>query len=107
MIRLLATALIVTALLPASAEAARMRFGGSSRSPHANTETHAANGSVVTVAPRLGSASKPAEAKADVPTRPPFPAAGAEPVLLKLATAEPPKSWCPSEVVVGGFCVLN
>lgn len=105
--RLVATVIIAAALLPASAEAAKLRFGGGSRSSHANADAHGTNGSSVMVTPRLGRSSKPVEAKADAPARPPFPTASTEPTLLKVSINEAPRPWCPSQVVVGGFCVLN
>lgn len=106
MIRLLATIVLAAALLPAGAEAAKLRLGGS-RSSHAGAEAHGTSGSSVMVAPRLRTSSKPTEARTDAPTRPPFPTPSVEPVPLKMAATEAPKPWCPGAVVVGGFCVLN
>ena len=106
MIRLAATIIIAAALLPASAEAAKMRFGGS-RSSHAAPATPARSGNSLVVVPRMGGSSKPADAKASAPTHVPFPPSSAEPTLLKVTTADAAKPWCRSEVVVGGFCVIN
>jgi hypothetical protein len=106
MIRLLATIVLATALLPAGAEAAKLRLGGS-RSSHASAETQSAGGRSVAVVPGLTRSSK-GEAKPDAPTRPPFPAPSVQPPpALRLTSSEGPKNWCRSEVVVGGFCVLN
>lgn len=108
MIRLAATIVIAAALLPASAEAAKMRFGGS-RSSHATANTPARGGNSFVVVPRMGGSSNPVDAKAsaNTPAHVPFPPSSVEPTLLKVTAAEPPKSWCRSEVVVGGFCVIN
>lgn len=103
MIRRLATIALAATLLPAGAEAAKMRFGGS-RSSHASTETRGSGGTTI-IAPRIGR-SQAADAKPGDPARVPFPPSSAEPVLLKV-TNDASKSWCRSEVVVGGFCMLN
>lgn len=105
MIRLVATIILAATLLPASAEAAKMRFGGG-RSSHATTESRG-NGSTTIVAPRVGRSSQSADAKPGAPGRVPFPPASAEPVLLKVTASEASKPWCRSDVVVGGFCILN
>lgn len=106
MIRRLATIALAATLLPAGAEAAKMRFGGGSRSSHAGTETRGSGGTTI-ITPRFGG-SQAAGADAGAPARVPFPPASAEPApaLLKV-TGDASKTWCRSEVVVGGFCVLN
>lgn len=105
MIRRLATIALAVTLLPAGAEAAKMRFGGGSRSSHATSETRGGSGGTTIIAPRFGR-SQAAGANASDPARVPFPPSNAEPVLLKV-TGDGSKLWCRSEVVVGGFCVLN
>ena len=102
-------------LLPASAEAARMRFGGtsggtSSSKPSAETSASGGKGGSLVVVP--GITAGKAKAGEQPPTRVPFPpatTAQAEPapMLMKLSVNDAAKAWCRSEVVVGGFCVLN
>ena len=108
MIRVLTTAVIAALLLPAGAEAAKFR--GGSRSSHGSSQTSSSGGSgtSVGVAPRVGRSSQQEAGKGDAPSRPPFPtASAAAPAMLRLSTAEEPRIWCRSEVVVGGFCMLN
>jgi hypothetical protein len=106
MIRFLVIAALAGAMLPTAAEARKFRFGSRS---HADTDASSTGGtgSSVVVVPRIGRSSKPDEARAGQPTRPPFPTAGATPVLLRANAVTEPKVWCRSEVVVGGFCVVN
>lgn len=100
MIRSLAIAIVALALVPASAEAAKMRLGGKSIAAPATTQA-AGNG---------GAAAATKTSAAD-PARVPFPPASAvptpAPTLLRLTAAQDDKVWCRSEIVVGGFCVLN
>lgn len=108
MIRVLAIAVIAAVLLPAGAEAAKFRSGN--RSSHGSTEAgpSGGNASSLVVTPRVGRSSQQEASKGDAPPRPPFPtASAAAPAMLRLSTAEEPKVWCRSEVVVGGFCMLN
>ncbi|WP_332692529.1 hypothetical protein [Bosea sp. (in: a-proteobacteria)] len=107
MIRILAVATLAAMLVPASAEAAKFRFGGS-RSQSSQTSPANRDGSSVLITPGLRSrqASQPAQAqppRAASPSR----ATATEPVPLRLTSAEEPRIWCRSQVVVGGFCVLN
>lgn len=108
MIRVLATAVIAAVLLPAGAEAAKFR--GGSRSSHGSPEASSGggSGSSLVVTPRISRSSPQEAAKGQTPPRPPFPtASAAAPAMLRLSTAEEPRVWCRSEVVVGGFCMLN
>jgi hypothetical protein len=117
MFRHLMIAAVATALLPASAEAAKMRYGGSrstpakpvATAPAARPGMGVAVGAGAVVAPRVVRASRTnGQAGVDEPARVPFPPASAPaPVLLRLTTAEAPKAWCAGETVVGGFCVVN
>lgn len=107
MIRPLAIAVIAFALLPASAEAAKFRLGGSrSHSNHVGQSQRDGSNVVVTPALRSRQAEK---AAADQAPRPAAPAAIAavEPVALRSSQPEEARVWCRSQVVVGGFCVLN
>lgn len=108
MIRFLAIAILAATLLPTSAEARKFRFGGN-RSSHADSDTSSTggSGSSAVVVPRIGRSSKPGDAKAGQPTRPPFPTATASAPLRLTTVAAEPKVWCRSDVVVGGFCVVN
>ncbi len=108
MIRVLAIAVIAALLLPAGAEAAKFR--GGSRTSHGSSQTSSSGGSGASlgVAPRVGRSSQQDAAEGNTPSRPPFPTANvAAPAMLRLSTAEEPRVWCRSEVVVGGFCMLN
>ncbi|UZF94527.1 hypothetical protein [Bosea sp. NBC_00550] len=97
--------LAVAALLPIQAEAARFRSGRGGSAPATKT-SH----SIVVVPGAAGIAGAKA-AEAGQPERAPFPASGApreEPVLLRLTANEgAQKPWCRTDVVVGGFCILN
>ena len=107
MIRRLAAAALVVALLPASAEAAKFRFGGS-RSNTAHTNQGHRDGSHVVVTPTLR--SRQAEnAAASQPLRVATPTTVATADAANLRGAQPaePRIWCRSQVVVGGFCVMN
>jgi hypothetical protein len=106
---LLAAALLV----PAHAEAAKMRFGGNKSSPNASQArpAQASSGRAVVVVPGLG-IFRARAAEPGAPTRVPFPSATAQalqatPVALHASDDAARKPWCRSEVVVGGFCVLN
>lgn len=107
MIRILTAAVVVFALLPASAEAAKFRFGGRSHSnSHAGQSQR--DGSNVVVTPTLRSRQTDRTA-AGQPYRAVAPAAvaSAEPVALRSSQPEEARVWCRSQVVVGGFCMLN
>jgi len=99
--------LLAAALLPVQAEAARFRSGGRSTSP-----APAKTSRTVIIAPGfVGAASARANEAAATPQRVPFPPSTMpqeEPVRLRLTAIEgPAKPWCSSDVVVGGFCLLN
>ena len=111
---------VAVALVPAGAEARKMRFGGSSSatspakaSPakldQANADQTKARRGAVIVVPGIGMSS----AKAGEPERVPFPPSTlrspetAPPALRLSANGEAKKPWCGSEIVVGGFCVVN
>lgn len=98
--------LLAAALLPVQAEAARFRSGGRSTSPAP------AKSRTVIIAPgAVGAANARANEAAATPQRVPFPPSTMpqeEPVRLRLTAIEgPAKPWCSSDVVVGGFCLLN
>ncbi|MNL67693.1 hypothetical protein D3C87_1923080 [compost metagenome] len=64
------------------------------------------------IIPGIGRAGRAQATEADKPARVPFPPASArpeEPVPLRLTAGEasPPKPWCRSNAVVGGFCIVN
>jgi hypothetical protein len=107
MIRLLAVATLAIILLPASAEAAKFRSGGS-RSHNAHTSQGQRDGSHVVVTPTLRS-RQTQSATNDQPLRIAAPAATAtvETADLRGTTPAEPRIWCRSQVVVGGFCVMN
>lgn len=95
-------------LLPAGAEAAKFRSGGKS-SASASGETSGGKRSTLIVAPGAAGASRGAKA-GQAPARVPFPPstmALTAPKAAVLTVTGEPKIWCRSEVVVGGFCVLN
>lgn len=110
--RLTAPLLIVAILLPASAEAAKLRFGfGGKRTSEAHSGT---GGGGVAVVPGISRSSRPAATPAATeiaPERVPFPpasaAAPAAPTLLLLTSTNGPRTWCRDAMVVGGFCVVN
>ncbi|MDU0339855.1 hypothetical protein [Bosea rubneri] len=104
MIRALAVATLAIMLVPASAEAAKFRFGGS-RSSDSQTSSSNRDGSLI-VTPGLRSRQTSQPAAAQSP-RAASPNRAAEPLPLRLTAAEEPRVWCRSQVVVGGFCVLN
>ena len=92
MIRALAVAVLAVMLAPASAEAAKFRSNGS-RSHDSQARPANRDGSLI-VTPGLR-------------TRRDGQAAASATVPLRLSSAEEPRVWCRSQVVVGGFCVLN
>ena len=92
MIRALAVAVLAVMLAPASAEAAKFRSNGS-RSHDSQARPANRDGSLI-VTPGLR-------------TRQAGQAAASATVPLRLSSAEEPRVWCRSQVVVGGFCVLN
>lgn len=106
MIRALAVAVLAVMLAPASAEAAKFRSNGS-RSHDSQARPANRDGSLI-VPPGLRSrqAGQPAPAQ---PPRDASPhrAIATEPAPLRLSAAEEPRIWCRSQVVVGGFCLLN
>lgn len=106
MIRLLSVAVLAFALLPASAEAAKLRFGGG-RSHNAHPSQPPRDGSNIVVTPALR--ARQAEKAADRAPRQAVPAAvaSAEPVAPRSTEPGRPGIWCSSRVVVGGFCLLN
>ena len=107
MIRLLAVATLAIILLPASAEAAKFRSGGS-RSHNAHASQGQRDGSHVVVTATLRS-RQTENAAAPQPLRIASPAAiaTAETANLRGAQAAEPRIWCRSQMVVGGFCVMN
>lgn len=106
MIRLLAAATLAVALLPASAEAAKFRSGSRSHNTHASQSQR--DSSHVVVTPTLR-ARQTQSATNDRPLRIVTPAATAtvETADLRGTQAAEPRIWCRSQVVVGGFCVMN
>lgn len=107
MIRPLAIAALVLALLPASAEAAKVRSGGG-RSHGTNASQPHRDGPHVVATPTLRSRQTQSAATPQ-PLHIASPAAIAAAEASGLRGAEPaePRIWCRSQVVVGGFCVLN
>ena len=108
MIRRLAVAAFAIALLPASAEAAKFRFSGGSRSHTTQTTQGHRDGSPVVVTPTLRSrqgesAAAPQPLRIAAPTT----VAAADATDLRSTQPAEPRIWCRSQVVVGGFCVLN
>jgi hypothetical protein len=106
--------LVAATLVPASAEAAKMRFGGkSSAKPAAETSASGGKSRSLVIVPGVGGAAAgTANAAGQTQARVPFPPATATqatpaPPLMKLTVNDGAKVWCRSEVVVGGFCVLN
>lgn len=105
-IRIFAIAIVAAALLPAQAEAAKLRFG--KRSPHVGAEPARGRAGVIVVRGAAGTfRTQPAAAGGDNDRVPFPPSATAQPTLLRLTSAEPGRNWCRSEIVVGGFCILN
>ncbi len=105
--RLTASLLVIAFILPASAEAARLRFGGGKRTSDVHSN---AGSSGVAVVPGISRSSRPATSAttATAPERVPFPPANATaPTLLRLTANDEPKAWCRGAMVVGGFCVVN
>ncbi|BCB19015.1 hypothetical protein [Bosea sp. ANAM02] len=101
----LACLLATAALLPVQAEAAKFRFGGRSSGSSAKTSRS------VVIVPGLAAGASRAKAASAEPERVPFPPATAqakEPVPLRLsANDDARKPWCQTDVVVGGFCMMN
>jgi hypothetical protein len=108
MIRSLAIAALTIALLPASAEAAKFRFSSGSRSHTTHTSQSHRDGSPVMVTPALRSRQTDnAAANQPLPIATPTAIAAADATDLRGAQPAQPRIWCRSQVVVGGFCVLN
>ncbi|WID97831.1 hypothetical protein QO058_06155 [Bosea vestrisii] len=106
MIRRLAVAALAVALLPASAEAAKFRFGGGRSSTTHAGQGHR-DGSHVVVTPTLRN-RQTQNAAASEPLRVATPAAAAvETADLRGTQSADARVWCRSQVVVGGFCILN
>ena len=110
----IACLLVAAMLVPASAEAAKMRFGGkSSAQPSPDASAPAGKSRSLVIVPGVGGAmAGSANAAGQTPARVPFPPASATqatpaPALMELSVNDGAKIWCRSEVVVGGFCVLN
>ncbi|MGO4404069.1 hypothetical protein AB4Z10_07355 [Bosea sp. RAF48] len=99
----LACLLAASTFLPVQAEAARFRGGRSG----ATTKTSRS----IVIVPGAAAANRTQAAESDKPERVPFPPSSApreEPVPLRLTANEgDQKTWCRTEVVVGGFCILN
>lgn len=107
--RIAAGLLVAAMLIPASAEAKR-RFGSSGGGIHTVPSTTKTSRGMVVV-PVVG-ASRANASESDKPGRVPFPPATAQqqapdPTLLKLTANDDKNVWCRSDVVVGGFCILN
>lgn len=108
----IACLLVAALLVPASAEARKMRFGGSkssSASSQAKPDQATSRRSTVIVAPGIGVS----RARAGEAERVPFPPSTLRPAQptpaaqQASAPGEAKRPWCGSEVVVGGFCVVN
>lgn len=101
LICLLATA----TLLPAQAEAARFRFGGRSSTGQAKVSRG------IVIVPGVAAGTSRAQAATSQPERAPFPVLSAqreEPLPLRLSSnSGAKKPWCQTDVVVGGFCMMN
>ncbi|WP_157089614.1 hypothetical protein [Bosea sp. WAO] len=106
MIRALAVATLAIMLVPASAEAAKFRFGGSRSSDSQASSSNRDGSLIVTPGLRSRQTSQPLSAQSPRGASP-IRAAVPEPTPLRLTAAEEPRVWCRSQVVVGGFCVLN
>lgn len=107
MIRPLAVAAVAVALLPAAAEAAKFRSGGSRSHTTSANQPHR-DGSNVVVTPALRSRQQESAA-APQPLRIASPTAIAAAETANLRGTQPaePQVWCRSQTVVGGFCVMN
>ena len=103
--RLAAIACLFAAVtfLPVQAEAARFRGGRGSTA----TKTSRS----IIIVPGAAAVGSARAAEAGKPERVPFPPSSTpreEPVLLRLTANEAnQKPWCQTEVVVGGFCIMN
>ena len=93
------------ALLPLQAEAARFRLGGRSSPPAAK-----ASRSIIVI-PGVAAAGRTQAASNDQPQRVPFPPSSTSqdgPLPLRLSTnGDDRKPWCGTQLVVGGFCMMN
>lgn len=101
----LACLLATATLLPVQAEAAKFRSGGRSSGSSATTSRS------IIVVPGIAAGASRAQAATGKPERVPFPVATAqrdEPLPLRLsANSDARKPWCKTDVVVGGFCMMN
>ncbi|MBN9444741.1 hypothetical protein [Bosea sp. (in: a-proteobacteria)] len=90
-------------MLPLQAEARRFRLGAHGSAPAAKT------GRSMVIVPGVAAASRPQGAgAAEEPRHVPFPPSSAGPVPLRLSTNDDGKQpWCGTQVVVGGFCMMN
>ena len=100
-----------TMLFPASAEAKR-RFGGGSRAVAPAAAEAKTNRSLVVVPAGGIGASRARASETGAPARVPFPPATAQqgqpaPTLASATVSDSKPVWCRSEVVVGGFCMMN
>ncbi len=98
--------LLATAtLLPVQAEAARFRMGGRSSASPAKVSRS------IVIVPGITAGASRAQAATGQPERVPFPTATAEreaPLPLRLSSnSETKKRWCQTDIVVGGFCMMN
>ena len=104
----LACLVAAAALLPLQAEAARFRLQRQERGSAPAVKT--SRGLVVIPGAAAASRSQAVSAD-DKPERVPFPPSSADPdkpVLLRLSTNdENQQPWCRTQVVVGGFCMMN
>ncbi len=105
MIRSLAIAALALVLLPVSAEAAKFRFSSGSRSHTTHTSQ---GGSDVVVTPTFRNRQTDGAApRQPLAVATPTTIASVEAADLRGAQPAQPRIWCRSQVVVGGFCVLN
>ena len=101
----LACLLATATLLPVQAEAARFRMGGRSSASPAKVSRS------IVIVPGITAGASRAQAGTGQPERVPFPTATAareEALPLRLSSSsEARKPWCQTDVVVGGFCMMN
>jgi len=98
-------------LLPASAEAAKMRsVAGNGAKPAAESPTSNGRNRTTVILPGTVSALRGTATAGQAPARVPLPSPGATesfPAPTQLTANDGAKIWCRSDIVVGGFCVLN
>lgn len=104
-IAVIACLVAAATLLPLQAEAARFRLGGRGSAPAAK-----ASRSIIVI-PGAAAASRTQAAANDQPQRVPFPPSSTSqdgPVPLRLSTnGDDRKPWCGTQLIVGGFCMMN